>query len=196
MAKIGLRNFRYGILTENQDGTYHYGGALIPGKAVDCSVSLATNTAKLRADDGDAEVDASVSGGTFTMGVDRADLQTQANILGHTIGRDDNLVRNINDIAPYVGVGRIITELEDGVKRYKTEIFHKIKFSEPNQEDQTKQETTAFGTTKYEGQISFLQNGDWSDSKYWTSFSDALEYLVDFFAAPEPDTTDPVTSET
>ena len=34
MAKIGLNNFRYGLLTENSDGTASYGGAHKPAKAV------------------------------------------------------------------------------------------------------------------------------------------------------------------
>ena len=40
MAKIGLDNFRYGILTETQDGTAKYGAATKPGKAITCNVSL------------------------------------------------------------------------------------------------------------------------------------------------------------
>ena len=40
MAKIGLNNFRYGILTEAQDGTPSYDGALTPAKAISCNVSI------------------------------------------------------------------------------------------------------------------------------------------------------------
>lgn len=187
MAKIGLKNFRYSVLTENQDGTHSYAGASIPGKAVSCSVSLNTNVAKLRADDTDAEVDATVTGGTVSMGVDRDDLTTQADILGHTLS-DGLLVRKDSDVAPYVGVGRIITLLRDGAKKFKTEVIYKVKFAEPNQEDQTKQETTAFGTTTYEGQIGFLADGSWSETKIHDTFSAANTYLATVFAAPSSGT--------
>lgn len=40
MARIGLDNFLYGILTEGQDGTPTYGVAKKPGKAISCSVSI------------------------------------------------------------------------------------------------------------------------------------------------------------
>ena len=48
MAKIGLDNFLYGILTEAQDGTPTYGTATKPGKAVNCSVSISNNSASVR----------------------------------------------------------------------------------------------------------------------------------------------------
>ena len=40
MAKIGLRNFLYGILTEAVDGTPSYGVAKKPAKAISCKVDL------------------------------------------------------------------------------------------------------------------------------------------------------------
>ena len=42
MARIGLKDFRYGILDEK---TETYGGALTLGKAIDCKVSLDLNSA-------------------------------------------------------------------------------------------------------------------------------------------------------
>ena len=40
MAKIGLNNFRYSILTEDTDGKATYAGAKIPAKAIDCKVNI------------------------------------------------------------------------------------------------------------------------------------------------------------
>ena len=59
MAKIGLNNFRYGILTEAQDGTPSYAGALTPGKAISCNVEVTNIDAKLYADDVVQESDTS-----------------------------------------------------------------------------------------------------------------------------------------
>ena len=44
MARIGLNNFRYGIL---DDETEKYNGALTLGKALDCKVSVDLNSAEL-----------------------------------------------------------------------------------------------------------------------------------------------------
>lgn len=183
MAKIGLKYFKFSVLTENQDGTHSYAGAQSPGKAISCSVQVNNNTAKLRADDEDAEVDSSFSGGTVSLGVDRDDLSTQSTLLGHTLS-DGVMTRNANDTAPYVGVGRIISLLRDGAKKYKTEILYKVKFGEPNQEDNTKQETVSFGTSTLEGQIGTLANGDWSDTKIHDTLSAAQTYIDTAFAAP------------
>ena len=77
MAKIGVQNLLYGILTEN-NGTATYGAGIKPGKAVSCNVSISNNDAKLYADDGLAESDTSFQSGTVSMEVDNADITTQA----------------------------------------------------------------------------------------------------------------------
>ena len=67
MARIGLKNFRYGLLDEQ---TETYGGSLQLGKAIDCKVSLDLNSAELYADDGLAESDYSVKKGTVAITID------------------------------------------------------------------------------------------------------------------------------
>lgn len=178
MAKIGLNNFRYGFLTENQDGTPSYSGAKTPGAAVTCNVDVSSNDAKLYANDTVQETDTGFAGGNVTMGVDRYDYQTQADLLGHTYDKETNHIkRNSNDIAPYVGLGRVITEMVDGKYQYRTEFLNKVKFSEPSQEDNTKGEDIEFSTYEYEGTIAQCGNGDWSDSKVFDTKAEAIAYI-------------------
>ena len=47
MAKIGLSNFRYSILTESADGTPSYDGAKTPGKAISCNVEISNISSTL-----------------------------------------------------------------------------------------------------------------------------------------------------
>ena len=108
MARIGLKNFRYGILDEETEA---YDGSLQLGKAIDCKVSLDLNSAELYADDGLAESDYSVKKGTVAITIDEDDDTTLANLTGHTIGQDGELVRKDTDTPPYVGFGRIITAI-------------------------------------------------------------------------------------
>lgn len=180
MAKIGLQNFLFGILTEASDGTATYGAATKPGKAVSCNVDITNNDASLYADDAKAESDTSFQSGTVTMGIDRDDLTTQATLLGHEI-TDGNMVRNANDVAPYVGLGRIVTLMQDGAYKYKVEFLHKVKFSEPSQEDTTKGEDIEFGTVEIEGTVSTLTNGDWSISQTFDTRTAAVTYLTSLF---------------
>lgn len=176
MAKIGLNNFRYAILTEAPDGTPSYAGALTPAKAISCSVSVNNNDAKLYADDSLAESDTSFNNGTVTIGIDKTDDTTMANLLGHSVV-NGAMVRKTTDVAPYVGLARIITEMVNNVLQYRVEILYKCKFSEPSQEDNTKGESVEFNTYEIEGTVNALANGEWSKTKVFTSKSDAVTYI-------------------
>lgn len=183
MAKIGLNNFRYSLLTESETGTPTYAGAKKPAKAISCKVSVSTSSASLYADDAQAESDTSFSGGTVTIGIDEDDNATMAELLGHTLESDGGeLVRNANDVAPYVGLGRVVVKMINGKVKYKVEFLNKVKFSEPSQEDKTKGENVEFATTELEGKISTLADGQWSRSKTFDTQADAIKYLEGLMA--------------
>ena len=181
MARIGLDNFLFGLLTEAVDGTPTYGTATKPGKAINCNVSITNNDAKLYADNGLAESDTSFQSGTVTLGIDEDDLTTQATLLGHEIS-NGNLIRNANDAAPYVGMGRIVTKMVNGVYKYKVEFLNKVKFAEPSQEDTTKGESVEFGTVEIEGTVAALANGDWSIAQTFDTKAEAVTYLNSLFS--------------
>lgn len=176
MAKIGLNNFRFGLLTEASDGTPTYAGAIKPAKAVACNVEITNNEAELYADDGVAESDTSFNNGTVTIGIDDDAPEIMATLLGHTI-TDGEMVRNADDVAPYIGLGRIIVKMVENALKYKVEFLCKVKFAEPSQEDNTRGESVEFATSEIEGKVMKLKNGDWSKSKTFTSHADALSYL-------------------
>ena len=186
MAKIGLRNFLFGILTEATDGSATYGVAQKPAKAISCKVDISNNDAKLYADDGLAESDTSFQSGTVTLGIDDENDAMLATLLGHEISESGEIVRNADDVAPYVGLGRIITKMVNNVYKYKVEFLKKVKFSEPSQENDTKGETLEFGTSEIEGMVSKLANGDWSASQTFDTLEEAQEYLNSFFTDASP----------
>lgn len=187
MAKIGLKNFLFGVLTEQNDGSATYGVAVKPAKAISCSVSVSNNDAKLYADDALAESDTTFQSGTVTLGIDDEDDIVLATLLGHTISGGE-MVRNAYDIAPYVGLGRILTKLVNGQYKYKVEFLNKVKFAEPSQENNTKGESVEFGTSEIEGQVASLANGDWSISKTFDTMSAAQSYLESLFGSATPAT--------
>lgn len=181
MAKIGLNNFKYGVLSETED-TVSYGAMQSLGKAVSANVSITNNSAVLYADDAIAETDNTFSAGTITLTVDDDGDTVFAPLLGHEIDSNTGeMLRNKNDEAPYVGVGRIINKMVGGVRKYKVEFLSKVKFAEPSQESNTHGETTEFGTQQIEGTIATLNSGEWSKTKTFTSHSDALSYLASCF---------------
>lgn len=177
MAKIGLRNFLYSKLDENDNVTEPKS----LGKAVSCKVAIEKYEAELYADDGIAESDYSFKKGTITLEVDDDGDEVFADILGHKIsvaeGSSGELVRSSNDTAPYVAVGRILTKVVKGVKTYKVEFLHKVKFKEPDAEEATKGDSIEFKTCTVEGTITALANGEWSKAKTFGSFETADAYL-------------------
>ena len=182
MAKIGLSNLIYSNLTEAQDGTPSYDGAKSLGKAVSANVSITNNSAMLYADDQLAESDTSFQSGTITCGVDEDADATFAPLLGHTI-TEGVVVKKSTDVAPFVGVGRIITKMVSGVLFYKAEVLFKVKFAEPSQDDQTKGESIEFSTSEIEGNIATLADGKWSTSQTFTTKANALAFIQGLFAS-------------
>ena len=131
MAKIGLNNFWYSHLTEALDGTPSFDGAKSIGKAVSCNVSITNNSATLYADDALAESDNSFQSGTITLGVDDDREATFADLLGHEVTDEGEVIANSNDISPWVSVSRIVVKMVNNVRLYKVVTLYKVKFSEP-----------------------------------------------------------------
>lgn len=182
MARIGLNNLWYSPLTEAQDGTPTYAGAKSFGKAVSANVSITNNSASLYADDVLAESDTSFQSGTVTLGTDDDREATFAEVLGHDISEEGEVTRNANDTAPWVGLARIVVKMVQNVRLYKVEILHKVKFSEPSQDDQTKGESVEFATSEIEGTIATLANGNWSTAKTFESKEAAIAFIQAIFA--------------
>lgn len=201
MAKIGLNNFRYGKLTELEDGTFSYADAKSPGKAVSCNVSVTNNSATLYADDELAENYTGYQNATVSITIDDEDNETYADLLGHTINDDGEVIANSYDVAPYIGFGRIITKMKNGVIKYKVQFLYKAKFSEPSREENTKGESVEFGTYTIEGNVYTLPNGRWTKEKTFENKQDAIDYLnsqfesVEIYYGAAPDLSD-VTSLT
>lgn len=178
MAGIGLTNIWFGKLTEAQDGTPSYSDGQKMGKAVSAQVSITNNSAMLYGDDALAESDTSFANGTITLGVTDDDDTVFAPLLGHTID-DGEVVKTSSDTAPYVGVGRILTKMVNGVRKYKVNFLYKVKFSEPSNDESTKGETVEFSTPSVEGIVSTLSDskGTWGISKTFSDIDDAISYL-------------------
>lgn len=183
MAKIGLTNIWWGKLTESEGGAATYDGAKTFGKAVSCKVSVTNNDATLYAEDALAESDKSFNSASVTLGVADDDDTIFAPILGHNVSSSGKgvtggeMVRNANDVAPYIGLGRVITKMVGGTLKYKGEFLYKVKFSEPSQEDQTKGEKVDFKTPEIEGSAASLANGNWSAAQTFGTKDAAVAWV-------------------
>lgn len=182
MARIGLNNFRYAVATIGTNGTITYGSVKKPAKAISFSFEPTTSDAKLYADDTLAESDNRVTGGTCTMGIDRLDAETMAEILGHTYDDNtDEVVSNVNDVAPYVGVGRVVRIMVDGVQMFRATFLAQCKFAEPSADDNTMGESVEFSTYELSGTMVVPANGNWRREKVFSTQADAINYLEGLF---------------
>lgn len=177
MAKIGLNNFRYSVASiDSSTGAITYGTPKKPAKAVSFSFEPTVADATLYADDAVAEVANTVTGGSVTMGVDREDLQTLADLLGHTYASGE-IIDNVNDQPPYVGVGRVTKMMVDGALKYRGTVLMLVKFAEPSESDQTQGESIEFQTTELSGTMKVPESGDWRARKVFDTQADAINYI-------------------
>lgn len=179
MARIGLKNFRYSLLDENEKVKE----PKTLGKAIDCKVSLELNSAELYGDDGLCESDYTFNKGTVTITVDDDDDTILAPLLGHDISEDGEIVRKDTDVAPYIAFGRILTKIVGGVYKYKVEYLSKVKFKDTMPDEATKGESIEFTTVSIEGSVMRKTNGEWSKSKTFTTYKDASDYLDSLLTA-------------
>ena len=173
MARIGLKNFRYSELDDNEDVK----APKTLGKAIDCKVSLELNSAELFADDALAESDYTFNKGTVTITVDDDDDQILAPLLGHEVSEEGEIVRKDTDVAPYIAFGRILTKMVGGKYKYKVEYLSKVKFKDTMPDETTKGESIEFTTVSIEGSVMKKANGEWSKSRTFDTYEEASTYL-------------------
>lgn len=173
MARIGLKNFRYSELDDNEDVK----APKTLGKAIDCKVSLELNSAELFADDALAESDYTFNKGTVNITVDDDDDQILAPLLGHEVSEEGEIVRKDTDVAPYIAFGRILTKMVGGKYKYKVEYLSKVKFKDTMPDETTKGESIEFTTVSIEGSVMKKANGEWSKSRTFNTYEEASTYL-------------------
>lgn len=168
MAKIGLQYPIFSPLTETESAV-SYGSGVVVGSAISISTSINVAEVKLYGDDKVAEEDKSFDSGTLTANITHLSQENRALLLGHTLqsaGIDGHpeimeVVSKDDDEGIYGGFGFYGKEKVNGVYKYHAYWLTKVKFKEPNEELETKGETTAFQTPTLEGDIHRDVTGVW-----------------------------------
>lgn len=150
MATVGLKDIYFApIISDDETGT-EYDEPIRIGKAMQANVQPQYNTAELRADDGVSEV-------AEARGVTNVDVQTddiskeaQSVILGKKINTDGVLMDSDDDKPPY---GALMFRSEKANGAYRYVVLYKGKFTPPESNYETKQETPAFQTPTINGRF-------------------------------------------
>ncbi len=181
MAKIGFEYAVVAVLTTGTDTsaaacTYTNGQYL--GPASTFNISPTANDVKDYGDDRTVETDTSVTGGTTSVELNERTADIYCLLLGHTKDIESGVVlSNVDDIAPYVGLGAVGKSMRSGSRKYTAKWYHKTQFKEPNDENATKQESTSFTHTTLEGNLFTCENGDWKEEKEFDTLATAKEWL-------------------
>lgn len=185
MAQIGLRRFRYATLNADNE-TYGTIGTL--AGAIESSVSLTVNEAKLYADDVLKEKMTEFVEASLTMGVDDDDDSIFSPLLGestetYTSGEKSVVVykSNSDDIPVYFGFGQVVPKMLDGVRKYKVEWFPKVQFKPYHNNATTKGDSLEFTTPSIEGTIFANSNKDWRKRATFDSEEEANTFLDSLF---------------
>lgn len=149
MAKVGVSDFHYALLTKDDLTGVTYGEIKAIPKLVEVSVKASSQTDTLYADNGPAEVASAL--GEITVDITLADLplEDQAALLGHTVA-NGVMVSKASDTAPDVAIGFVVTK-SNGKKQYVWLL--KGQFQLPEESYKTKGERIEFQTQKITGKF-------------------------------------------
>lgn len=181
--KIGVKKFYYAAQTAEDTAstaaTYGSPKAIEGLRTVGIEVDQETNT--LYADDGPFATD--VGAPTIKVSIELAEipLEDQAALLGHTYdSTNKTLTSKTSDSPPYVAIMFAGTTSDGGNLGVK---LFKGKFSEPNDNYQTKEENIEWQPQTIEGEFVALKNN--STYKYVQEFASGAS-MDTFFSAVLP----------
>ena len=189
MANIGMQGMKYALLVtdgEVAETTYSEAKGFIG--AISASITPNSAEASLYGDDKMLEYSSSFQNATVSLTVADDNDEVFADLLGRK--KEDATGRyrsNINDVAPYVGFGYIVSKMINGQTKYRAQFFPKMKFKVFVPEASTKGENLEFKTITVEGMTMPNKYGDWEAHIDVDSLTVAQEELNKYFTTPLSD---------
>lgn len=187
MAKVGFEYIvaaKLDVTTDTDKGwgavKYTDGREIGPGANFNSAPSA--SDVKDYGDDRAVETDVSVTGGTVSTELNEPTMENEAFMLGHTYDNvTGGMIRNANDIPPYLGLGVVGKSKRNGKMVYKAKLYAKVQYHEPNDDNATKQDTVTFSHTTMEGNMYTLKNGDWKEEFEYATLAEAKTKLDEVF---------------
>lgn len=186
MAKIGLKNIHYAIMTSGSEDTPTsnptYGTIKTPNcGAIQVDMQVNVNEAKLYADNKLWASSREFTDGTITMDIADLPMDMAADLLGNTYSSTDKtLIKKGSDNPPYVALAGEFNTADGGTLCFW---LYKVKFSEPNQTGNTKGENTEYQTNSMTGTFTALKGaGDntdrWQYNKEFAANADTSAFYT------------------
>ncbi len=189
MANIGMQGMKYALLvTEGEGAEVKYETAKEFIGAISASITPNSAEASLYGDDKLMEYSSSFQNATVSLTAADDNDEVFADLLGRKKETSTGRYRsNINDVAPYVGFGYIVSKMINGQTKYRAQFFPKMKFKAFVPEASTKGENLEFKTITVEGMTMPSKFGDWESHIDVDSLAAAQEELNKYFTQPLSD---------
>ncbi len=141
--------------------TDKYSNAFKCGKAMTTAVTPNYNEASMYADNQQSEQVTEFKNASVTVGTDRIPKEAAELMFGHEISVEGGEINKSGDEAGYVGYGFIVSELRDGVKKYRACLLHKVQFKEGEESYETKGDSIALKGSNLSGTAIPTSKGVW-----------------------------------
>lgn len=197
-GQVGLKNLVYAIM---HDDGISYDAPKLLSPAIQAKITPKTNTATQYADDKSVENATTLGEIDVELQTQDVPLQSQADLLGHTIDDNGVLVHSGNDNAPYVAIG--FKSLK-GDNTYRFVWLLKGKFEEITEEYKTKSDKVDFATPSLKATFVTRDDDNWKfvadenngmDTEAMAHWFDAV-YQSNIDTAPLTATTTPADEAT
>lgn len=179
MAKVGMEYVVSAHLTE-LEGVASYDKGKVWGPASSFSVSPNVNEVVDYGDDRAVETDRSVNNAGVSIELNESTLELEADILGHTYSSESKeMTAARDDVAPFLGLGCVGKSRRNNVLVYRAIWLSKVQVNEAGEDLATKQETTTFNHSTYEGTAFALadEKGTWVIKKEFDTLEAAKAFL-------------------
>ncbi len=179
MAKIGVLHPCFAPFAgeEPASGAPTYGTGLVLGKAVTANLSPNIAEGEMYADNMNAESAREFISGDISLETDRLDDKTAATIYGATITEEGELTDNVEDTAPYGGLGYVQRLKRGGKTYYRGRFYPKAMATIGADNSQTKGESITFVPESTSFRIMSPNNGNWRVTQTFESEDAAIEWL-------------------
>lgn len=186
MSYIGMKNvFIARLKTEEKGKACVYENGMSFGRAINATVSFTKAQTELYADDGVAESDNSITGGSVTLGID--DIPDEAlPMIGYekvpgAEGQSPEYIKT-SESSDYVGLGFTRTRVQNGVRTHEAIWLYKIQLGLDSLDAQTKGQQMQWQTPTLSGALMSVQNTaslktNWHAFKPFEKEADAVAYL-------------------
>lgn len=189
MASIGMQGMKYALLVTEGEGaetTYQTAKEFIG--AISANITPNSAEASLYGDDKLMEYSSSFQNAIVSLTAADDNDEVFADLLGRKKETSTGRYRsNINDVAPYVGFGYIVSKMINGQTKYRAQFFPKMRFKVFVPEASTKGENLEFKTITVEGMTMPSKYGDWESHIDVDSLTAAQDELNKYFTQPLSD---------